>query len=246
MDAGAVHGITLGARFAVYQDEDALSARNPLGIVVARQPEGFFTTMDASSEEALFEPGEEGLAVQIHAGHEEDLCIHLAMEEKVDTARAAIARAGNVTIVDDKRQAELGIALENGSVVFEILNPVVAQLGLTRMPFRLEECTPKSLLPIIRAAAHYYWHLRRKNPTGDIQRDVEIDFRQCETDFDDDFKAVLEPYGPNMICNNVIDLPIPEDTATCSMKIKNNGKVPLYLALFYFDNSDLSIGEPIL
>ncbi|CCM00513.1 uncharacterized protein FIBRA_02547 [Fibroporia radiculosa] len=249
MSAGAAHGVAAEAQFAVYRDWNSSLKGESLGTVTARLPGPFHTILDAFPKGSDFALETEGLALQTRAGAEEDLRLHIVMDEMLVTVFEALGKemqrtdpARRSIMLVEKEKAELDIALENGSVVFNILNPLVTQYGLTRMPFVVEP-TVDAVQPVIRAAAHFYWHLRRKSAKGVLQKWVDIEFTQLidsEEEYDDELQPVLRPYGPNLNRDNVIDLRV-KDSARYGLKITNRSNVALYPALFYFDNSDLSI-----
>ncbi|KAF8993487.1 caspase domain-containing protein [Cyathus striatus] len=232
MDAGAAHGITAGAQFAVYQDR-------------ASSIEGQVKTFTLTGD---------GYALQVRAGVEEDLRLHVAMEQGLLPVFEALAkeiqhteRTRNILLVE-KEKAELDIALEDGQVVFNILNPVVTQFGLTRIPYTIEPDN-ENLIFVIREAAHFYWHLRRKDPKGIFNGLVDVEFRELvesETEVDAFLEPILSPAEPNLHKENVIDFVV-KDSAIYGIKINNKSKVDLFVSVFYFDNSSweiLSYFEP--
>jgi len=136
------------------------------------------------------------------------------------------------------------MALEDGKVVFDIYDPEVTMYGLTRMPHTLE-FTFEAIFPVIRAAAHFYWHRRRTVKAGrGLAGKVEIEVTELQlerVEYDDDLKPVVV-YGPTasfgLKGGKEFDL---RTEMTYGWKIVNNCSMSLYPALFYFDNSDWSI-----
>jgi hypothetical protein len=255
MDAGAAHGITAGAQFAVFQDrESSIQGQGQaLGTVAAQTPGPFVTILDALPDKT-FTLTSDGYALQTRAGVEEDLRLHVAMDEGLLPVFEALAkeiqqadRGRNILLVE-KEKAELGIDLENGKVIFNILNPVVMQFGLTRMPHTIDP-NDENLIYVVRAAAHYYWHLRRKDPKGVFNKLIDVEVQELvesDTEFNEFLEAILEPAGPNLHRENVIDLTVKEGTKY-GIKITNKSKVDLFVSAFYFDNSSweiLSYFEP--
>jgi hypothetical protein len=163
MDAGGAHDITNGAEFAVYQDDDL----SPTTLVVVNAS-NFAVVMDIRSGDRRFIPATSAFAIKVKAGTEENLRFHIGTDNTLtsvfDTLGQKMQHDCIISYVDSKVEAELDIALEDGQVVFNILDPRVINFGLTRIPFRI---SPKAddVYPVIRAAAHYLWHLRtNKNP----------------------------------------------------------------------------------
>ena len=152
-----------------------------------------------------------------------------------------------IQLVERRDQgAEFGMALENGKVVFNIYDSDVTKYGLTRMPYILEP-TLEALSPVIHAAAHFYWHRRRTLKTGrGLAGKVKIEVTELQlesVEYDDELKPVIV-YGPTASGDRKGGKEFDLRTETAyGWRIINNCEVPLYPALFYFDNSDWSISE---
>ena len=78
------------------------------------------------------------------------------------------------------------MALEDGKFVFNIFDSLVTEYGLTRMPFSLEP-TLEAISPVLRAADHFYWHLRRRREVENdtkkgLAHFVEIEVAETEHD----------------------------------------------------------------
>ena len=156
-DVGTVRGISLGAEFEVYQDQDS---GHLLGIVVASKLSPFSTTLYA--KEPRFTLEGDGVALQISARTEEHvLRIHVA-DEGLKALVKEIKRTDPshriIQLVEQDR-AEFGMALKDGKVIFDIFDSLVTKYGLTRMPFSLEP-TLEAISPVLHAADHFYWHLQ--------------------------------------------------------------------------------------
>ena len=248
---GTARGISLGAEFEVYQNQ---GSDQLLGIVVASELSPFSTTLHAKGPRFTLK-GDHGVALQISTGTEEHvLRIHVADEalkalvEKVE--RTDLSH--RIIQLVERDQAEFGMALEDGKVVFDIFDPLVTKYGLTRMPFSLE-CTLEAISPVLRAADHFYLHLRRAPKVENIGEKalanyVHIEVAEMEHDgtYDEGFEGVLPPTEASWKSGKVFDLQINDSGTIYAWKINNlteNPKVDLYPALFYFDNSDWSISE---
>ena len=241
---GAANGISLGAEFEVYQNQDS---GHLLGVVVAKELSPFSTTLYA--KEPIVLEGD-GVALQTSAGTEEHaLRIHVA-DEGLRSLIKNIGPSHRIIQLVERDQAEFSMALEDGKVVFDILDSLVTKYGLIRMPFRLEP-TLEAISRVLRAADHFYWHLRR---TSRMENDisgvgladvVEIQMAEMEyngTTFDEDFEPVLSPTKASWKGGKVFDLQI-NDRGIYGWKIINKKNVDLYPSLFYFNNSDWSISE---
>ena len=253
MDAGAAHGITDGAEFAVYKDKDSASITSPpLCTLIVLQASAFTSTMTLPSGAPQFALHKPGVALQTKAGAEGDLCLHVAMGKKLTSVFEAVVRemqhtSSNRTriLLVDKHNADIDIGLEDNRIIFNILNPLVTQYGLIRIPFSVNP-EVDDIYPVIRAQAHYNWHLRRANNTTNevpLYDKIHIEFtklKQLDDEFDDDFNPVIQPDGENLNIAGVVDIIVDED-AKYGIRVTNDSGLDLYPALFFFDNSDLSI-----
>ena len=247
-DAGTARGISLGAEFEVYQDQDS---SHLLGIVVASELGPFSTKLYA--KEPRFALKGDGVALQISAGTDEHvLRIHVA-DEGLKALVMKIKRTSpshRIIQLVEPDQAEFGMALEEGKVVFDIFDSLVTKYGLTRMPFSLEP-TLEAISPVLRAADHFYRHLRRtprlENDSGNgLANYIEIEVAEMEHDgitYDDDLEPVLSPTRAGWKRGKDFDLQIGDEGTIYGWKIVNNSNAALYPSLFYFDNSDWSISE---
>ncbi|KAH7921902.1 hypothetical protein BV22DRAFT_1038069 [Leucogyrophana mollusca] len=249
MEAGEAHGLSKSAQFAVYRDRDSFLNGSPLGTVVARSLTPFVTVLDAFPEGSSFELKGEGVAVQTRAGDEEDLRIHVAMDEKLVVVFQALSKEmqrtdparRNIRLVE--HGAELDIGLEGGRIVFNVLHAETKTLGLHRL-WKSVDPTVEAVTPVINAAAHYFWHLRRTSVNKKVERNVKVGFFEL-TESDEDegdslLDDVLRPTGDNLITQNVIDLKF-KDGANYGMEITNNLIQDLYVSVFYFDSYTLEI-----
>ena len=250
-NTGIARGINLGAEFKVYQDQDS---GHLLGIVVASELNPFSTTLCA--KEARFYLKGDGVAIQTSTGTKEHMLrIHVA-DEGLKALVKKIERTDpshRIIQLVERDQAEFGMALDKDrKVVFDIFDPLVREYGLTRMPFSLE-LSLAAITPVLRAADHFYLHLRRTPKVeyvGErgLANVVEIEMAEMKHDgksFNDDFEPILSPTEAGWKRGKVFDLQIDNSghERIYGWNIINKCKVDLYPALFYFDNSDWSISE---
>lgn len=258
LQAGAAHGVTKGAVFSVYRDmlsAVVTSGTEPvIGSLTASNPTPFSTNMVITPETPEFDIGtSEAFALQTRVGEEEAMRIHIQLDNRLEGVFRAVAQEMTIgtniqqtlQLVDEREKAELDLFLENDKVVFGILDPLVRIHGLTRMPYTVDTA-PANVYPVIRAAAHYRWHLRRTSHEQLLQKKVKVQFNTLvETDeFDDDLHFLYRPNGPNLLEDGkgIVDIKVDGKTLY-GIKIINELDIDLYASLFYFDNSDLSISE---
>lgn len=152
----------------------------------------------------------------------------------------------NIVLVDSPHHAHIEIAEENGMAVFLIRDERITQYGLTRLCDGVE-LTVEDIIPVLKAAAHYYWKINRTNANPDISTKIEVDFYRLEDlslDTDSFGASELVPSGSSLYHNNMVEFVVEED-CPYGLKLTNNGPYDLYPYMFYFDNSDLSIGGSI-
>ena len=242
-EAGEAAGITIGAEFEVYQDQ---SFDHLLGTVVVRELNDFSTTLYAKESKITLEG--DGVALKSRVGTAEQLRIHVADMSLENLVRKIDPNQIIIQLVEQDK-ADFGMALEKGKVIFNIYDPDVRKFGLTRMPHILEP-TFESVSRVIRAAAHFYYHRRRTLNTGrdGLANKVEINVTELtQESLSMDYADELKPkvvYDPAACGDwkNGKEVSLRTGTAY-GWRIVNNCAIPLYPALFYFDNSDWSISE---
>ena len=245
MEAGAAHGITDGTQFSVFKDRLRESKGTQLGIIVARQTDSFTTMLDVISDASVLLP-EEGYALQTHVGITDSEGLRLPVYMNVPPSLIEILKqtASQEFLLVEKEKAELSFTLEQEGVVINILDSFVAALGLTRMPFYIEP-NADAMSNFIHAAAHFYFFLRRKSKTHALHGKIDIVFTevvQSDEEYDDYLQPLIQPIGPNLNREHIVDLQVQNDKMY-GIKITNNSDVALYPSLFFFDNSDLSISK---
>jgi hypothetical protein len=247
IDVGEVAGITVGTEFDVYQNQNS-GHLQLVGTVVARELSASSTTLYAKESTSLrFAPGRDSVALKSRAGTEERVRIHVVDKSLKDLVKKIDPNQIQLVQVEQRDDgAEFGITLENGKVVFNNYDSDVVKHGLTRMPYTVKP-TLEALSPVIRAAAHFYFHRRRTPHTGrGLAKKIEVEVNELEEDFDEETNPIYNP-GPTTAS---FDWKVGEElnlqTGTIyGWKITNNwaSTVPLYPSIFYFDNSDWSISK---
>ncbi|KAK0214570.1 hypothetical protein IW262DRAFT_1300651 [Armillaria fumosa] len=93
-----------------------------------------------------------------------------------------------------------------------------------------------------RGSADFYWHLHRSSEKSPLTKMVELECRKLtETgNYTDNLDEILKPDGHNLNIEGVISVDVGEE-AMYGFKVKNKLAVALYVSMFYFDVSDLSI-----
>jgi hypothetical protein len=252
MDAGTIHGITNGAKFALYNDRSQVWTHSPVATLTASNPQAFSTHLIPPPHSPPFDIGGQAFALLVRAGDQEDLRLHVQLDENLLSVFEALAYEMEMDdptkpkfMLVEKETADLDIAFVDDHIVFNILDPLVTIHGLNRMPFSIPKGTPGAISVVLRKAAHYFWHLRRTGNGRGLQSQVGIELMRLdefEEEYDEELNPVRRPRGPNLINNGVVDIVVEENTIY-GIKLTNKWSKPLYPSLFYFDNSDLSISK---
>jgi len=252
MDAGTIHGITNGARFALYNDRNEVWTHSAVATLTASNPQAFTTHLVPLAHSPPFDINSQAFALLIRAGEQEDLRLHVQLDEKLLSVFQALADEMQIDdpaqpkfMLVEKETADLDVTSIDGHIVFNILDPLVKIHGLNRMPFSIPTDTPGAISIVLRKAAHYFWHLRRTGNGRGLQSQVEIEFTRLEDveeEYDEDLNPIRRPCGPNLINDGVVNIVV-EENAIYGIKLTNKWSKPLYPSLFYFDNSDLSISK---
>ncbi|KAF9240014.1 caspase domain-containing protein [Melanogaster broomeanus] len=180
------------------------------------------------------------LGILTSVGEEEDLVLCVPMEDIYLPVFDALLQqlqgvgpdACKISIVGSEETAKLTITMENDRVVFKILD------SRRHMPYSVN-LTVDDIYPVLRAAAHYYWHLNRSKPNNLIQNKINVDFYQLKKSSG---RALLQPVEPSLCRDNVIDFVV-DPSVIYGVKITNGTPWDLYPNVFFFDNSDWSIQE---
>ena len=240
IDEGEAAGITVGAEFKVYQDQ---CFGHLLGTVVARELTAFSTILCAKGD--FFALQQDGVALKSHPGKEEQVRVYVADEKLRDMVNKI--GSNQIRLVERDHGAEFGMGLEKGKVVFiNYDSEVTTRKHRLRRTAHTFDFTLEAISSVIHAAVHFYWHRRRTPKTGrGLAGKVKIEVTELQlenVDYYDLKPVVVGVYGPTTGYDRKggKEFDLRTETAYGS-KIINNCAIPLYPALFYFDNSDWSI-----
>lgn len=242
LGAGAIHGITKGAEFSLYESADKLS-ESPLGYIKVETLEPSCSIMQPSDLIDLPPSTTSVIAVQTKAGEREDVRFYCPGDEEYLVCHEAfISVTGNpsnigwnIAMVETPDDAHIEIAMRNSRVIFFIKDPTITQYGITQLFYDTAPVV-EEIAPVIKSAEHYFFALNHSINNPVIINDIQLEIYKLQRPF-------MLPTGPNLYQDDVFDLVVEEGDVPYGMKLTNNGSFDLYPNLFYFDNSDLSIGE---
>jgi hypothetical protein len=250
LHAGTIHGITSGAELTIYSSDD-YSFDAPLGRLCVDSLGAFSTTLTFPTTSDPFAVPESALALLAKVGTLEDIRFYIPLKNRllpcyqalVELMRGNHAELENIVLVDSPRKAHIEIAEENDMAIFLIRDERITQYGLTRLCDGVE-LTVEAIVPVLKAAAHYYWKINRTNANTDVSTNIEVDFYKLEDlslDTDSFGTSELVPIGSSLYHHNLVEFVVEED-CPYGLKLTNNGPYDLYPYVFYFDNSDMSVG----
>ncbi len=272
LEAGEAHGITKNAEFAVFADSSLTSALGTVVVAntAAFTSSCIFTPRDDKTQRFTLAPQAHGFALQTRVGEGQDVSLHIEFDKKLlgvfekmakEMQSANEGKRGFRLVKSRDDAPDLVVAAD--VVRFEIMDEFCRQRGLKRMPFEVEIDDADAIHRILQSSADFYWHLHRSNKQRPLTGKVILECMKVrETgEYTDDLEEVLmpDPNSDNLIVptpdptpdlnrdklnvEGVIMIDVDED-AMYGFKITNTTSKPLYVSMFYFDMSDLSISKP--
>ncbi|KDQ61082.1 hypothetical protein JAAARDRAFT_67479 [Jaapia argillacea MUCL 33604] len=249
MESGTARGIDIGDEFTLYKDPEPSKSSSSLAIFVVTTVYPMRSVLTPVSVPPRFRLNHPAFALQTKAGAKHDLRIYVAKHKKLTTLFKVLVPQMQRTRPDRPRimqvgkgDAEMGIDIQGKEVVFDILDERLTKFNLHRIPFSAP-LDSSILHPILDAAAHFHWHLRRTDEGHNLRGKVRLVFtevKKVDGLLTEDLHPVTQGIGENLNVDGVINLVSSRDRMY-GIKIVNDSSIPLYAALFYFDNSDFSI-----
>ncbi|KAH6909145.1 caspase domain-containing protein [Coprinopsis sp. MPI-PUGE-AT-0042] len=262
LQAGSAHGVTIGAEFTIYKDRDAFVAEHSLAVmkvseVVSKNGIGdiqaFTTTLSPPPDlpGLTFGPNGLAIAVQTKIGKAETFRLHVPLKEKFLPVFKAIAdelegtgpNPCRVTLVN-REEAQMEMLVDKKGFTLATLDPRLVANSISRLPHTLEpNVDATKLRRVLRAAAHYAFNVNHTQANNQIEKKIEIQFKQLhETpgEWDEDGLPLVTPDAVNLVQGDKIDF-VPEEGGIYGFEIKNDTPWDLYFNCFYFDSMDLSI-----
>ncbi|KAK0224175.1 hypothetical protein IW262DRAFT_1459230 [Armillaria fumosa] len=230
LEAGAAHGIKKKAMFTVFTDKTMTST---IGTVVAPfildRPAYALQTVGTGQDVSFFiEPDERLLKVW--------------QLVSMETQRNKAGKRG-FGLVEKHSDADLVIAADGDFVHFEIMDEPCRNHGLKRMPFSVKIDDLDTIYRVLQSSADFYSHLHSSSEMNPLAEKVEFECTKLTEigNYSDDLDEILKPDdGLNLNIEGVISVDVDEE-AMYGFKVINKSPVALYVSMFYFDVSDLSI-----
>ncbi|KAF8154196.1 caspase domain-containing protein [Crassisporium funariophilum] len=249
--SGEANGITIGAEFALYPDDNVRCS--PSKTFVASSITAFTSVLRPMPNTDATGLPDIAFALETRKGKQEAVRVAIGKpaissmglsDEQLSSMRENLRDTG-VMLVEDRDGADLALAVEEDTVGFEILDKPCIDHGMKHTLYRQweKDNALDTLYLILQSAAHFYFHLTRSNKTGQLASRVDF---QCtriiakESRFNRFPNQIRVPAGGNLKKDGLIDVLI-EDGVEYGFKMTNNSPISLYASFFYFDNSDLSV-----
>ena len=259
LDIGTIHGLSKGAQFTIYNDQNSFRSGLPLGVLEIAE-DG-----DIKGHSTILSPlpgspdiyASQGIAVQTRAGERADLYIYLKSDSAETTdhvfdilleqIQAAEPNRYRIVSTKDKASAQLAFDVEeeSGMVVTEITDARVTTYQLTKIshsPTKLEQ-----MHNLLRSAAHFYRHLAPVPTNIYIPSKITFEFMEVEyaEELDEDGNSLMRAVGPNLIKNDIIDIVV-DRKKMYGMRVTNNTRWDLYPYAFLFSTRTLCISKSLL
>ncbi|KAI0315079.1 caspase domain-containing protein [Amylostereum chailletii] len=251
LSGGEAHGVTEDAQFEVYAGPSIHFER--WGTLVASRSNASSAVLKPANPHAdtLALPASGAWALQTRIGRGEEVRIELPLDEGlmgvfervVGEMKKAHTEKRRIRLVDAHAQPDLVITVKGESAVFHVQDARCREHGLTTMVAEVP-ISVDAFFSVLESAADFYWHLRRSaRRTGVLASKVTFECtRLAPTDEVEDGTEdfLMVPDGPNLNVDGVIHV-VADDLTDYGFKIVNGTDHPLFVSVFYFDFSDLSI-----
>lgn len=259
MQAGTIHGLTQGAKFFIYASRNFLPEESPLAVVAATKIMPFnseLIVLSPEDKDALVLPAQTScFAFQSSMGEAEALRIHIPFSDELIAAMLALAsdlglqQAGTqATLLSDRANADLALSVDDDNhLKFDILDSLITAYGIDAL-YHTAILDPQCIVPALRSASHFFWHLRRSPEKNCLRNRVGVEVHELveddEAELEDDLMPPLVRNGDDLFRGGVVDV-LADSEAKYGVTVRNKTSVPLHVWVFYFDCSDLSISTCI-
>lgn len=254
LDVGEAFGVAAGAKFEVYASDD-LNSRC-LGSLVVRETTAFSTDLLLSPGTSPFTlASQSGYALQVWAPDTYNLRVYVADDGellrasklvKKEMDKSQLIGKRSILLVKQDDAPNISLTMEGDQVIFNINDQSCIDHGMTRM-YKSVTCKVNDLLPVLAGAVDFFWHLNRtsSNPSLTNSNSVTLQCSRLEENGLSDMGVeVLTARDEILQVHGSIHVVTDEDLPH-GFQVTNNTAVPLYVGLFLFDMSDLSISKSL-
>lgn len=263
MDAGEAQGVTLNAEFAVYETKARVKE---LGRLVVQATRAFDSELKFAENSNMFsipknpenpENTTYYCALQTRIGDNHDVRLLVEFSDALSGVFTALGQQMRVkeawkpsfkVITSPSEDPDLVITSAQGVARLQLSDTVCHLAGLYEIPYR-PATDSATMTRVLRATADFYYNFRRAPISGkhliSPKIDVECHELQPAEELGDDLEEVFKPVDvkKNLVVDGVINLDIDGngEEKNYGFTIRNKSSVSLFVSVFYFNMSDLSI-----
>jgi hypothetical protein len=253
--AGALHGISTGARFDIYCSESGQTLLNNFPVGKVRPMAATIEALNGGFPSTIYSLAKKLRARTTYLGDSADNTTYVYGEETVfgTLDGSSFVWPPNAPRIILKNESEnYNVAVKQAGencVVFE-LPPSKYCTELYRLPYSIP-LSKDALIPLFLATANFFYHLQRsrKKPSTSIKIEarklLESYFICGDSDDDSDDEEGSEellPIGDNLIDGDSMKIKVRDNTNTkYGFAITNKHDRPFYVWVFLFNLCDLSI-----
>ncbi|VDB86215.1 unnamed protein product [Peniophora sp. CBMAI 1063] len=255
LSGGTVQGVADDTEFAVYPSPDYMAGDTPLALMITAntaKPFGADVLCAPSSPTSSLAIGETSsyFAVMTRMGKLAELRLHIGLLEDLVPVMKAVAKdrlrddsSGPGILLVDETEASLSArATQDGRIEYFIRDPLVQPHSLETLSVTTLS-TPQCIHPVLMAASRFFWHLHRSPTSGQQLEDRAISLEMHRVvQSQPGWRPSYDRSGQDLIRSGVINV-IPDGRTMYGFTVRNRSDRPLYVWLFYFDCSNLSILE---
>ena len=149
-----------------------------------------------------------------------------------------------VILVNTAEKCDLELVVSNGRVSFHRHHKLVTPHLDKHIRHEVSANAVETIQKIVCATRTFYYHLTRSTIDKSTQARIKLKTLKPDTSHKASplEEPVLIPFGKNLISKESVTIVVDED-AMYGMTITNQSKHCLYPFVFYFDPTDLTIGE---
>lgn len=243
LEAGAAQGITVDSRLAAYASNllETPNTSNPcIGHLTVTSVNAITCVLQVPSDTIPFQPPTLFYCRLVYRASQ---LIALYCQDRVWLETIFPTEEHDrlsITIVDDVQSCRLQLTVIDDKVYFDRHDMLVTPHIGSRISHTVDVDDVSAIRNVVTSSLHFYHHLTR--PGSEDFRNVWMELKVLKVDLSQDFDRVLTPIGKNLIEHEPATIVV-DEFACLGMTLFNQTDLSLYPYLFYFDPTDLTIGN---
>lgn len=251
VNAGEAHGVTVNAEFTVYGTK---ACTKEIGRLVVRQSVPFQSFLRPVNDlEPFILPETIGYALLTDIRSTQDVRLLVDLDSDLvgvlaslgEQMRAEYPGKPSFQVATRDEHPHLVVTANKGRLRFEITDKMCRHAGLLEIP-HTSLTDRETMTRVLRGIADFYWNLNR-TPSDNrtiLGTKIQLECYELEQeDPADKFSGVMKCTGANLFVDGVIQAHTSDEEKVYGFRIENMTSIPLFVSMFYFNMSDLSIGE---